>query len=140
MPQAILDVKLHELDDQLQQVHERIQKSGFADQERLQTEITQLSRECSDTSRMLCDRMSSSRAGLVTELAGVYKKVEQIILEFRGKSENMAERQSEAEAEEKTLLAEYALDFAMQAANQALLLSLEAMEAQFAQRKKEKKE
>lgn len=42
----------------------------------------------------------------------------------------------EAEKEEKILLAEYALDFAMQAAERALLLSLEAMEAQTKQQEK----
>ena len=40
-------------------------------------------------------------------------------------------------AEEKILTAEYALDFAMQAANRALLVSLEAIEAQRMEEKKE---
>ena len=40
-------------------------------------------------------------------------------------------------AEEKILYAEYALDFAMQAANHALLISLEAMDAQMEQQEKE---
>ena len=37
---------------------------------------------------------------------------------------------AEAVAEEKILLAEYALDFAQQAADRALLLSMEAIDAQ----------
>ena len=40
-------------------------------------------------------------------------------------------------AEEKALLAEYALDFAMQAANRALLISLEAIDAELTQQEKE---
>ena len=40
-------------------------------------------------------------------------------------------------AEEKVLLAEYALDFAMQAADNALLISLKAMDAQMTLLEKE---
>ena len=40
----------------------------------------------------------------------------------------------QAMVEEKILLAEYALDFAHQAADRALLLSMEAIEAQLLQR------
>ena len=49
--------------------------------------------------------------------------------------EQLAEMSGEpdAAAEENILLAEYALDFAMQAANRALLFSLEAIKAQFPQ-------
>ena len=43
-------------------------------------------------------------------------------------------------AEEKILTAEYALDFAMQAVNRALLVSLEAIEAQRLEEKKEAEE
>lgn len=43
-------------------------------------------------------------------------------------------------AEEKILTAEYALDFAMQAANRALLISLEAIEAQRFEEKRETQE
>ena len=42
--------------------------------------------------------------------------------------------------EEKILTAEYALDFAMQAVNRALLVSLEAIEAQRLEEKKEAEE
>ena len=42
--------------------------------------------------------------------------------------------------EEKILTAEYALDFAMQAVNRALLVSLEAIEAQRLEEKKEVEE
>ena len=40
-------------------------------------------------------------------------------------------------AEEKARLAEYALDLAMQAANRALLISLEAIDAELTQQEKE---
>ena len=46
---------------------------------------------------------------------------------------------AEAAAEEKILLAEYALDFALQAANRALLLSMEAIDTQWAGREKERR-
>ena len=63
-----------------------------------------------------------------------YNQVEQIIRETKNKMEMPGGQ--EAEKEEKILLAEYALDFAMQAAERALLLSLEAMEAQTKQQEK----
>ena len=44
-----------------------------------------------------------------------------------------------AAAEEKTLLAEYALDFAMQAADHAILLSMEAIDAQLSETEPERR-
>ena len=44
-----------------------------------------------------------------------------------------------AQAEEKILLAEYALDFAVQAANRALLLAMEAIDAQSPGRENERR-
>ena len=47
---------------------------------------------------------------------------------------------NELSAEEKILLAEYALDFALQAANHALLISMEAIKAQMAEQEQEDSE
>ena len=48
--------------------------------------------------------------------------------------------EEQAAAEEKILLAEYALDFAIYAADHALLISMEAIEAQLSQQEKEETE
>ena len=59
----------------------------------------------------------------------------QIIQSAKDRLRLMAEesRDEEAAAEEKLLLAEYALDFAHQAADRALLISMEAIDAQLLQ-------
>ena len=84
--------------------------------------------------KALRNRLRFSRSGVVTGLSVSYNQVEQIIRETKNKMEMPGGQ--EAEKEEKILLAEYALDFAMQAAERALLLSLEAMEAQTKQQEK----
>ena len=61
--------------------------------------------------------------------------MEQIVQQSRKRLQDMAQDSPDAEAvvEEKILLAEYALDFAQQAADRALLLSMDAMDAQLLQ-------
>ena len=58
--------------------------------------------------------------------------MERIIQNTKDQMKAMAadDPDAEAVAEEKILLAEYALDFAQQAADRALLLSMEAIDAQ----------
>ena len=65
-------------------------------------------------------------------LAKAYGEIEQLIQKTKSELESQAagREDSEAAAEEKILLAEYALDFAVAAANRALLLSMEAIDAQ----------
>ena len=72
---------------------------------------------------------------MVTGLSVSYNQVEQIIQETKNKMK-MPGGGQEAEKEEKILLAEYALDFAMQAADRALLLSLQAIDAQMTQQER----
>lgn len=134
MAQGILNAKLDELDRQLRKVHRKIQKSGSANPARLRADLEQVRKEYAENEKALRNRLRFSRSGVVTGLSVSYNQVEQIIRETKNKMEMPGGQ--EAEKEEKILLAEYALDFAMQAAERALLLSLEAMEAQTKQQEK----
>ncbi|HIS80421.1 MAG TPA: hypothetical protein IAB52_03025 [Candidatus Scatomonas merdavium] len=135
MAQEILTAKLNELDRQLRKLHRQIQKSSPANPIRLRKELEQVRKECAENEKTLRGRLRFSRAGVVTGLAVSYNQVEQIIQETIDTIEAPGVSQETAK-EEKILLAEYALDFAMQAAGRALLLSLEAMEAQVEQQEK----
>ena len=135
MAQEILTAKLNELDRQLRKLHRQIQKSSPANSIRLRKELEQVRKECAENEKTLRCRLRFSRAGVVTGLAVSYNQVEQIIQETIDTIEAPGVSQETAK-EEKILLAEYALDFAMQAAGRALLLSLEAMEAQVEQQEK----
>ena len=137
MAQGILNAKLDELDRQLRKVHRKIQKSGSANPVRLRADLEQVRKEYAENEKALRNRLRFSRSGVVTGLSVSYNQVEQIIRETKNKMEMPGGQ--EAEKEEKILLAEYALDFAMQAAERALLLSLEAMEAQTKQQEKRRK-
>lgn len=134
MAQGILNAKLDELDRQLRKIHRKIQKSGSANPARLRADLEQVRKEYAENEKTLRNRLRFSRSGVVTGLSVSYNQVEQIIRETKNKMEMPGGQ--EAEKEEKILLAEYALDFAMQAAERALLLSLEAMEAQTKQQEK----
>ncbi|HIT14216.1 MAG TPA: hypothetical protein IAB54_08730 [Candidatus Scatomonas merdigallinarum] len=134
MAQGILNAKLDELDRQLRKVHRKIQKSGSANPARLRADLEQVRKEYAENEKALRNRLRFSRSGVVTGLSVSYNQVEQIIRETKNKMKMPGGQ--EAEKEEKILLAEYALDFAMQAAERALLLSLEAMEAQTKQQEK----
>lgn len=134
MAQGILNAKLDELDRQLRKIHRKIQKSGSANPARLRADLEQVRKEYAENEKALRNRLRFSRSGVVTGLSVSYNQVEQIIRETKNKMKMPGGQ--EAEKEEKILLAEYALDFAMQAAERALLLSLEAMEAQTKQQEK----
>lgn len=134
MAQGILNAKLDELDRQLRKVHRKIQKSGSANPARLRADLEQVRKEYAENEKALRNRLRFSRSGVVTGLSVSYNQVEQIIRETKNKMEMPGGQ--EEKKEEKILLAEYALDFAMQAAERALLLSLEAMEAQTKQQEK----
>lgn len=134
MAQGILNAKLDELDRQLRKIQRKIQKSGSANPARLRADLEQVRKEYAENEKALRNRLRFSRSGVVTGLSVSYNQVEQIIRETKNKMKMPGGK--EAEKEEKILLAEYTLDFAMQAAERALLLSLEAMEAQTKQQEK----
>lgn len=135
MAHEILSVKLCELEEQLSRLSSRIHLSETAGHDRLQQEINMLSKECAETELTLQKKLKMSRAEIVATLADTYREIEQILRAGQSKLQVQAAEKNDSDmiAEEKILLAEYALDFAVLAANRALLLSMEAIDAQLMQ-------
>ncbi|HIT52885.1 MAG TPA: hypothetical protein IAD07_02975 [Candidatus Fimivicinus intestinavium] len=137
MAHEILSVKLCELEDQLSRLSSRIHLSETAGHERLQKEIKELTKECAETELMLRNKLQMSRADMVSVLSDAYGKIEQLVLKTKDLLQKQTDDSSpDIAAEEKILLAEYALDFSAQAANRALLLSMEAIDAQLLQQER----
>lgn len=130
MARELLSVKLGELDREFEKLRSRIHLGEEASREEIEREIVQLRRDCASNELNLRSKLSLSRAETVSRLSKTYGRVEQIIkdakeeISFPASAEEWTKSLS---AEEKALLAEYALDFAVQAANRALLISLEAI-------------
>mgnify|MGYP000000167869 CR=1 FL=1 len=138
MAHEILSVKLYELDKKISQVHSRIQISESANRDRIRAEIEAIRNECKENELMLRNELQFSKAGTVSKLAEAYAEVEQIIQKVKERiGRSSSKWGDELSVEEKILFAEYALDFAMQVANHALLISLEAIDAQMAQQEKQ---
>lgn len=132
MSHEILSVKLCELDNKIGRMHSRIQLSETADHWQLKSEIEALQKECMEDERVIRNNLQFSRAKSVNRISRAYEKIEGIIAEAREEmGAYVDESQSrELSAEERLLFAEYALDFAVEAAERALLISLEAIDAQ----------
>lgn len=132
METEILSVKLRELDETVGQLHSRIERSQAVSRSKRQAELEAVRQDCAEAEQTLRSRMRFSRSGFVRELTEACDELERAAKHAYGR---VCTTRSEAEgehpnAEESILLAEYALDFAMQAANRALALSLEAMNRQ----------
>ena len=84
-------------------------------------------------------KLKFSRSPMVGKLASSYETIEAFIDRERAEQDGPFSEvwRRGLSAEEALLLAEYSLDFAAQAANHALLLSLEAVSAQDIPRGKE---
>ena len=134
MAHEILSVKLYELDKKIGQVHSRIQMSEAASHEQIRATVKKLREECTENELVLRSKLQYSKAAVVAELSEAYNRIEQVIQRQKEKIKNTDD---EFSVEEKILFAEYALDFAMQAANQALLVSMEALDAHMSQQEKE---
>lgn len=140
MAHEILSVKLCELENQLARLNSRIHLSETADHDRLRQEITTLSKEFAESELTLQKKLQFSKAEIITALANNYGEIEQIIQKATSELEKHTSSSVNADTatEQKILLAEYALDFTFQAANRALLLSLEAIDAQLTNQEKER--
>lgn len=131
MAHEILSVKLSQLDERLARLQSRIHMSEAAPGTELRREIGALRRECAEADVTMRDSLSRSKSCVASVLNRGYGQVEQIIADSRRQLEQLAESSPDADCavEEKILLAEYALDFAFQAADRALLLSMDAIDA-----------
>ena len=132
MEHEILGVKLHQLDERVFRLHRRILASQSADPGRLDLEIDLLKAEYTQAESLLRETLLHSKSALARILAQSYQQTEQLIEDTTKQLQALGEHGPDPEAvtEEKLLLAEYALDFACQSADRALLLSLEAIRAQ----------
>lgn len=132
MAQELLAVKLGEMDQKIGRLHGRIESSEYADAKMLQEEIENLRRECRENQEYLIQRMKYSRAKPIQKLFHSYTEIENVVDRIRGEIRDVECTSGNQifQAEELTVFAEYALDFAMQAADYAALLSMDAMKAQ----------
>ena len=135
MAHEILSVKLCQLDERMERLHSRIHISETACQSRLQQEIDALAEECDQAEATLRESLARSKSGVASVLSQCYDQVGQIIRSTKDRLQSIATANPDQEAavEEKILLAEYALDFAHQAADRALLLCMDAINAQMFQ-------
>lgn len=132
MAAGLFDAKLAELQEQMTHLGERLENLERLDPEQLQKETQALREKCGTSEQEMGQRLSTSRADVVQILGSTYAGIGQLLCKLDGNlQEHFAGEKDPGEtADEKTLLAEYSLDFALLAADRALLLSMEAMEAQ----------
>lgn len=132
MAYEIFSIKLYELDEKIRRLHSRIQMSESAQHSKITDEIQTLRKECEETELMLARELKYSQGRVVSKLSKAYTEIEQNYKEDKSRDVRRCPEQKNGDsmAEEKILLAEYALDFAVQAASRALLLSMEAIDAQ----------
>ena len=134
MPHEILSVKLCELDDRIGRLHGRVHLSESACHSRLRQEIEAMGRECEAAELALGQKLQYSRSENAKALFLAYEQIRQIIDNVQARPGPAGD--ADQAAEEKILLAEYALDFAQQAADRALLLSMDAIDAQLWQKER----
>lgn len=142
MTQETLAVKLYELDDQIGKLHSRIHLCESTDSRKLRQTISFLEQECALSESAMEQKLKLSRADCVSALAKAYQQVEQIIRQVKTcltAPHQAADDTAGDPVENRILMAEYTLDFALQAANHALLDSLKAIESQKTREEAEEK-
>lgn len=127
MAHELLSVKLCELDEKFERLHGRIQRSQTSDRRVLKQEAQLVRRECEEEEQILSRRLKFSRSEMAGKISKIYEKMEETVRKAR---EEIESGQGRLSSEDWLLLAEYSLDFAKQAADRALLISLEAIERQ----------
>lgn len=135
MSYELLAVKLDELDEAIGRLHGRIESSQTDTLECLLDSIENLRCECTESEYLMHNRLKYSKAEPVRKMLCVYEEMKRMIQNVYQQFESR--QLADTQAEEKLLLAEYALDFAMQSANNAVLLSLEAIAANIEETERE---
>lgn len=139
MAQETLTPKLSELSSRMFRLTGRIQRSQDECLSQLEGEIQSLARESAQNREELEQQLFRSKAVIAPILQGIYQNIQSIIQEGSHLLDhNFQISGGEGAVEEKILLAEFALDFAFQAADHALMASLQAMAAQLTQEQKER--
>ena len=128
--QDIFAVKLYEMEKQYGRLQSRLRICGRENRKKLQAELEHAKEEYEENSLLLKQSIQGSRSPAVAELAEVQweymHKVEDLLKEkleqfFHCEASSKEEDQAEAE---------YAMDFATQAMQYALIVALTAMDLQ----------
>ena len=129
MRQGLFAVKLNELDRQYAHLRRRLEIIQRESPEDVRREIHDMERACDEGELMLEQSAEGCRTGAVAAMARAQLAYER---QTRGDLERMLKQPcgTEAAAESMTLYAEYAVDFAAEAANRALLAALHAARLQ----------
>lgn len=140
MSHEILSAKLYELDQEVGQLHGSIRFSETADREQFDQELARLRQKIEADRLSFQTKLKFSRSPMIKKLASSYETIEAFIDQEKAKQDGPFSEiwRRNLSSEERLLLAEYALDFAVQATDHALLLSLEAVAAQNEQQREKK--
>lgn len=134
--QEIFAIKLYEMEKQYGKIQSRIHICGQEDQEKVRAELQKAMDEYHEQSLFLQNNVERSRSKAVTELARTQlecsKKMEALLTEGKIAQYLHSEKNSQTEdqAEAATLYAEYAIDYAVQTMQYALIAALSAMDLQ----------
>ena len=132
MTHEVFAAKLYELDERFSVLHSRIQVSEKSAPEALEEDIQSLEKECETEKQTIRANMRDSRARPAELLLRAYDEIEEIRVNTKREIIRtlVAGEEGEISAENLAYLAEYMLDFAVLAANDALLVSMKAIQAQ----------
>ena len=127
--QEVFAVKLYELEQQYGKLQSHLHVCSTEEREQIAEERKKAEMEYRESDLLLQDRVKASRLEAVAELAKAQ-------VEYRNKVESLLKKQLRGDTEEEdraetaALYAEYAIDFATQSMQYALIAALSAMERQ----------
>ena len=131
-------VKLLELEERITHIHNRIHLCELSDPEQLEVEMYALQQECTEFDTALSGKLQNSKSDMVLILAAAYQEIEQVIRSTQEALQITADESDTTFLDQKILLTEYLLDFAVQSSNHALLSALEAVYLQNSQQDAER--
>ena len=120
MGHGILSVKLCELDEAVCRLHGRIHLSESRNPEELDEEIARAERDLYELKSAVSGKLRFSQSAAVSRISRKYMAVEEAL-------RSAASDDVQPSSDERLLIAEYYLDFAMLAAEKAVLESLMAI-------------
>lgn len=136
--EELFAIKLYELERQYQTMQGRIRLCGRQDRQALQQEMDRARREYRDRALALQESIKGCRSLAVAQLAAAQLEIAQKLEDLWDKGhleKTLCSEQnfpSQTRAEAAALYAEYAMDYAMQAMQFALITALYAADQQLA--------
>lgn len=132
--QGIFSVKLHEMDKHYGKLQAHLAACQQAEHRLIQEECRKLEEECRENEYILNRSIRGCRCGAVRKLSDIQleyaRKADDLLAHTMEDDMGDISDRAERQAEVKTLYAEYSIDFAMQAADRAMLAALQAIDAQ----------